>query len=1101
MTTQKEEDALRLRLLLHQHYEFVHDHSVKDKKRLVKECFTGCGRNDNLGDVGLYCEAVFASKTYHANLNVLCDVEVVGAGQLRLFYESCAFSLRQIQKKWISTGFPLPEVKSLVYQAVSAVSHLHAHHICHSSLCPQSFFLQENGMLKLIGLNTACITAQAHPRADTASDLPLSTCASPEIILHDNVDSGMPSDIWALGCICAELAIGRPLFYGQSESELLWSISKLMGMCPRHISIAQGRADCQRILKRIVECSFENFMARFSQFEPSLMKFLDRCLQPDPRKRATVAELLSSDFLRDVPASLRDLLIAEQHRVQSLQDTHERLLLQAKVSNLAAQMALTGVDVTAAAMAAGLVSARQSGAGGMEETGQQVVLLSRLSSGLGYASGCSKVVKPPPSVTGGTVPISGARLLRCSVDGGSTSISTPSLTAAPTLHMQLRGRSRHSVSGSVCSVSRVGPDSVSHAGKLARHSDSGRLQTQDSSSDLHGLLLRTSGGKSNRLSVDGRLGSDTGEGREEVQSKLCTQNNIIGGLLSDNGDIALSSDAQEPGSALASGVVSKNVKRLLVGPRAPYVHGCPAVTVDDEAAGTSGVVRPRAAGMAAGPRLHLLGSCQVPSCPSPNTKVSTWLQVVPEEALGLQCQGGPPEEAGLQHQGGSSKALQLCEQVEEHKLCEQVEEHKLCEQVHQSHCSSRSNGIVYFDTAFLESSSPNIDKHASSSASSHYSSATSSSTSSHYPSATSSSTSSLCPSATGVYISSSHSVGHSMIKRHDAAVMKMEEERPVLIKMSMPQLRITSASLPLQPSNQLTSHNLSVPHQPQNCVRPSWSVSQMQIPQPLSQIAQHVQHILQPACPTTQGLHRPPSASQTAQGLQRPPSASQSLPSSRQFQNSASFQLKHLVPKSQDQSACLTFKECPQDAEEVVMGPMASFAADILREVKKKRAVASSGSDTRMPADQQDKEECSHNAHMADNVVDNVEPQTLTNRVQEGLKLNSLEVQVDSDMRDKRQVYRPLSAMTATSDESTARHMLPSSSASRDVKRDKIRPLTSSSARGIQSNKAISGHAARDRASCCNTAVVHPLIMSARKSGTAYQEEKELAALVQRHQH
>ena len=52
------------------------------------------------------------------------------------------------------------------------------------------------------------------------------------------------------------------MFAGTTEVDVLYSISKLRGICPRHISIAQGRPDCKRIIQNIAECGAENFRLR-----------------------------------------------------------------------------------------------------------------------------------------------------------------------------------------------------------------------------------------------------------------------------------------------------------------------------------------------------------------------------------------------------------------------------------------------------------------------------------------------------------------------------------------------------------------------------------------------------------------------------------------------------------------------------------------------------------------------------------------------------------------------------------------------------------------------------------------------------------------------
>ncbi len=40
---------------------------------------------------------------------------------------------------------------------------------------------------------------------------------------------GPPVDIWALGCIFAEMLLGRPLFPGKNHHDQLWLILKCLG--------------------------------------------------------------------------------------------------------------------------------------------------------------------------------------------------------------------------------------------------------------------------------------------------------------------------------------------------------------------------------------------------------------------------------------------------------------------------------------------------------------------------------------------------------------------------------------------------------------------------------------------------------------------------------------------------------------------------------------------------------------------------------------------------------------------------------------------------------------------------------------------------------
>lgn len=47
------------------------------------------------------------------------------------------------------------------------------------------------------------------------------------MLVGDNY--GPPVDVWALGCIFAEMLVGRPLFPGKNHHDQLWLILKCLG--------------------------------------------------------------------------------------------------------------------------------------------------------------------------------------------------------------------------------------------------------------------------------------------------------------------------------------------------------------------------------------------------------------------------------------------------------------------------------------------------------------------------------------------------------------------------------------------------------------------------------------------------------------------------------------------------------------------------------------------------------------------------------------------------------------------------------------------------------------------------------------------------------
>ena len=93
--------------------------------------------------------------------------------------------------------------------------------------------LTEEGLLKLGRLESARVVATAAAAPVRAGGGGSALCpgiaaanpyAAPEAILKDTLSGsgggGLAADVWAVGCIAAELAVGRPIFPGETESEV-----------------------------------------------------------------------------------------------------------------------------------------------------------------------------------------------------------------------------------------------------------------------------------------------------------------------------------------------------------------------------------------------------------------------------------------------------------------------------------------------------------------------------------------------------------------------------------------------------------------------------------------------------------------------------------------------------------------------------------------------------------------------------------------------------------------------------------------------------------------------------------------------------------------
>ena len=158
-------------------------------------------------------EAALTARLEHPNLALLLDAFAGDAsvgGQACLVFEDCACTLRAMQLRCRPAGLPLPDVQRLMHQLVSAVAYLHERQVMHRHLRPECILLKANGLLKLSGMNSAVLMPKGIKSVGRAT-LPISSrmtsiYSAPEVLLEDNI--GFAADVWAIGCICAELITG-----------------------------------------------------------------------------------------------------------------------------------------------------------------------------------------------------------------------------------------------------------------------------------------------------------------------------------------------------------------------------------------------------------------------------------------------------------------------------------------------------------------------------------------------------------------------------------------------------------------------------------------------------------------------------------------------------------------------------------------------------------------------------------------------------------------------------------------------------------------------------------------------------------------------------
>ncbi|KAF8320072.1 kinase-like protein [Clavulina sp. PMI_390] len=224
---------------------------------------------------------------------------------LLLVFELCKQDLKKFMDSFKtaqqlqSGGFsysPLPQavVKDLTFQMMTGMKSMHEARIIHRDLKPQNLLLTQDGVLKIADFGLARLIGT--PVATYSNEVVTLWYRAPDVLMGSR-NYGAAIDIWACGCILAEMYLGVPIFRGKEVSEQVHSIIKILGTPSKEV--------IDKIFKDSIIVEPKPI---FPQYEPMLLSSLLRTAPPegidllqkmlmiDPTKRLTAAECLQHPY-------------------------------------------------------------------------------------------------------------------------------------------------------------------------------------------------------------------------------------------------------------------------------------------------------------------------------------------------------------------------------------------------------------------------------------------------------------------------------------------------------------------------------------------------------------------------------------------------------------------------------------------------------------------------------------------------------------------------------------------------------------------------------------------------------------------------------------
>ncbi|KAI0676574.1 kinase-like domain-containing protein [Trametes maxima] len=203
------------------------------------------------------------------------------------------------------TSIAQPVLKSLTFQLLNGLQYLHDAHIIHRDLKPANILVTSSGVVKIgdLGLARDKVVVTIWYRA-------------PELLLGAN-HYNKAVDMWAVGCVVAELASLRPIFKGEEakidpkknvpfQKDQLLKIFEVLGTPTERdwpmISVMPERENMRKLdryTNRLAEWCHNRIPSHGADLLAHLFAY-------DPDKRLTAAEALQHRWFQEEPRPTRN---------------------------------------------------------------------------------------------------------------------------------------------------------------------------------------------------------------------------------------------------------------------------------------------------------------------------------------------------------------------------------------------------------------------------------------------------------------------------------------------------------------------------------------------------------------------------------------------------------------------------------------------------------------------------------------------------------------------------------------------------------------------------------------------------------------------------
>ncbi|XP_028425289.1 serine/threonine-protein kinase MAK isoform X2 [Perca flavescens] len=230
-------------------------------------------------------------KLNHANVVKLKEV-IRENDHLYFVFEYMKENLYQLMKDR-NKLFPESVIRNISFQILQGLSFIHKHGFFHRDMKPENLLCMGPELVKIADFGLAREIRSKPPYTDYVSTR---WYRAPEVLLRSSTYSS-PIDLWAVGCIMAELYTLRPLFPGNSEVDEIFKICQVLGTVKK-TDWSEGYQLASAMNFRFPQCVPTHLKTLIPNASNEAIALMRDMLQWDPKKRPTAVQALRYPYFQ-----------------------------------------------------------------------------------------------------------------------------------------------------------------------------------------------------------------------------------------------------------------------------------------------------------------------------------------------------------------------------------------------------------------------------------------------------------------------------------------------------------------------------------------------------------------------------------------------------------------------------------------------------------------------------------------------------------------------------------------------------------------------------------------------------------------------------------